>query len=100
MRKNLKEIARRIKEKELTLDEAEREYWLNPSSKSKVKHYLQNSVEDLESKTEIEKEDELEENLKRFLFLQARKAPKPKKFVTIKGKRYQDITGEFIDCGG
>ena len=100
MRKNLKEIARRIKENEFTLDEAERKFWLSQSAKSKVKQYMGVPIEDLTHKTDIENEDELEANLQRFLIAQANRAPKPKIFVTIKGKRYQDITGEFIDCGG
>lgn len=100
MRKDLRKIAREIKEGKYTLDEAERELWLTPSSKSKVKQYLGKDFDDLKKRTQSEIEDELEENLKAFQEMEARKKPKPKKYVTVRGKRYQDITEEVVDCGG
>ncbi len=100
MRKDLRKIAREIKEGKYSLDEAERKFWLNPSSKSKVKKYLRESAANLDEKTKSEIEDELEENLRAFREMEARKKPKPKKYVMVQDKRYQDITEEVVDCGG
>ena len=45
----------------------------------------------------LRKAKEIEEN-KKLIFAQER--VRFKKYITIHGKRYEDITADFIDCGG
>ena len=73
---------------------------LTPGQKTRLKEYLGLPVKTLQrAKIISETKDDFEELLRAHEEALKLKPPKPIKRVTIKGKRYIDITADIVDCG-
>ena len=95
---DLKAIAWRVKKGGEDLNEIAKAEGLNAVQKSKVKAYVRNGL----LKYPIvhrEKAEDFDEELAAQLKLVRKHRVRPVQYVTVKGKRYIDITPDFIDCG-
>jgi len=96
---DLRAIAWRVKKGGEDLNKIAEAEGLNSVQKSKIKAYIRNGrikqpIIHREMKT-VELDEELAAQLK----LVRKHRVRPVQYVTVKGKRYIDITPDFIDCG-
>ena len=99
MKNDLKTISQEIKAGRITFEEAAEKYKLASSSKSHLKRWLLGNPDSIRNKTKADVERELQEHYLAFQEMEAKKK-RPIKYVFIHGKRYIDVTADWIDCGG